>query len=100
MKTIWKFPFDVEDDIEIEMPEYAYILHVESQLQYETVVGNEVHRKEQPHIWALVNTDRPKVKRQFILVGTGGPMPESHGEHVGSFQIHDGKFVWHVFEKA
>ena len=100
MRTIWKFPFEVDDDIEIEMPAYSSILHVESQPQYEAVLGNEVHRKEQPCLWAIVNSDRPMIKRRFIIVGTGNPMPESHGGHVASFQMHGGKLVWHLFEKA
>ena len=71
----------------IELPEDATVLDV--QVQW-----------EQPQMWTLLNTDKPKVGRRFIIKGTGHEIDvESEGlDHCGTFQINGGTLVWHVFE--
>jgi hypothetical protein len=83
--TIWKFPFRVDDVLEIEMPGVASILHVECQ-------------HGTPCVWAVVNPAAPKVIRRLRLFGTGRPITERLGRHIGTFQ--QGPFVWHVFEEV
>ena len=100
MKTIWKFEFEVDDDIEIEMPEYAQVLHVDVQFQRDpnARVGEPaIH--EVPCIWARVDTERPMVKRRFLLAGTGHPLPDASLEHLGSFKMAQDRLVFHLFEK-
>jgi len=100
MKTIWKFPFEVDDSIEIEMPEYAQILYVD--VQNQKVNGRQPmssHTKEVPCIWARVNTERPMVKRKFRISGTGHPMPDMPLQHIGSFKMAQDRLVFHLFEK-
>lgn len=86
MNAIWKFPFEITDDFEIEMPMGAQILHVAMQ-------------REMPCIWAIVDPNAPKVTRKFHLSGTGHPLEESCTQynHVGTFQMHDGALVFHLF---
>lgn len=87
-KTVWKFPFDVTDDISIEMPAGAEVLHVEAQAG-------------QPCIWALVDPAAKKVERRFRLAGTGHPIairPRSQFDHVGSFFMAAGALVFHLFD--
>ena len=83
MLTIWKFPFDIDDEIVINMPAGAKMLLVECQ--------NKV-----PCLWAEVDSASELESYRFAIVGTGHPVPEDlHLEHIGSFQ--DSPFVWHLY---
>lgn len=94
MLTIWKFPFEINDDVEIEMPMGARILHVDMQ-------------NGSPCMWALVSSEAEKQKRRFLIFGTGHELPQAppfepndiRAYHVGSFQMADGQLVWHVFAR-
>jgi len=81
---IWKFPFDVEDDLSIAMPKNSEIVDVQVQ-------------GEQPCIWAICNSDESYEKRRFVIVGTGHPLGII-GKYIGTFQLLGGSFVGHLFE--
>jgi hypothetical protein len=102
--TIWKYRIEPGDKTGIDMPEGATLLDVQ------LVDG-------QPHLWAAVNPEAPKVRRHFRLIPTGipfedGPVfPRSYpwGQpshlfglvHVATFQItNEGNrpLVFHFFE--
>lgn len=86
MKAIWKFPVHTTDAFEIEMPQGATLLAVQTQ------VGD-------PQLWALVNPDAPRVTRAFRVVGTGHYHPdERFGDYVGTYQLLNGGLVFHVFD--
>jgi len=85
MKTIYKYTFDINDDIEIEMPAGAEIVHV------------GVDPQGQAAIWAKVNTKDPAVAQRFNIRGTGHDI-DGAGNHVASFN--QGAFVWHVFRNT
>lgn len=85
-RTIWKFPFDVDDRVGIDMPKGAKLLAV--QLQGDT-----------PCLWAEVDPGAKKESRLFAVFGTGNQMPREMGYsdvYVGTFQ--EGPFVWHLYE--
>jgi hypothetical protein len=82
MQTIYKYPFQVDDEVRIEMPENARVLHVGLQ-------------GAQPCLWAMVDPENRPVIHRFRVFGTGHPMPTAVGEHVATFQ--QGPFVWHMF---
>jgi hypothetical protein len=84
MRTIYKYPFNVSDVVELELPRGARVLHIDVQ-------GGL------PCLWALVDTDNPPERAAFRLFGTGQPLPDdvTHTGHVTTF-FH-GPFVWHVF---
>ncbi len=84
MRTIWKFPFEVDDILEIAMPKGAEVLHVDAQ-------------NDQPCIWAMVNSDEPMEDRRFLLFGTGLVVPHMKIMHLGSFQMRGGRLVFHLF---
>lgn len=90
MKTIWKFPFEVTDTVDVQMPLGAEILHIETQQQGSLDV---------PCMWALVDPNKPVVTRRFKLFGTGHPLPEDIDGmvHVGTFLLAQGNFVGHLF---
>jgi hypothetical protein len=82
---VYKYTFAVDYRISIQMPADAKILMIDVQFGV-------------PCMWALVDPAKPMVQREFLIVGTGHPVPPSGNRHVGSFQ--QPPFVWHVFEKA
>lgn len=83
---IFKYPFEVKDNFTIEMPEDADILTVQNQREVGTM-------------WVLCNPDTKKVKRQFMVVGTGHDFnPEKSFEYIGTYQEKAGALVWHLFE--
>jgi len=86
MHTVYKFPFDVTDDFTLELSFDAEFLYID--------VQNGI-----PCMWFLVNTERPKETRHFAIHGTGHPIRDIDKKtHIGSFMIHGGALVFHVFE--
>lgn len=82
---VWKFRIPIEDDFLIEMPSGSKPLHVGVQA-------------DQPFLWALTDPKQPASKFQFKLCGTGHPRDDLFGfEHIGTFMLHDGALVFHLF---
>jgi hypothetical protein len=90
VKTIHKYPLAVVDRQSISMPHDADVLAVH--LQYGA-----------PCLWALVDTQEPLEPRAFVIVGTGHDLSGNwacQGAYRGTFQLHDGAIVLHVFEES
>ncbi|QRQ99760.1 DUF7352 domain-containing protein [Dyadobacter sandarakinus] len=92
MRTIYKYPVEVTDQFIIEMPIDSEILS----LQIDQKTGL-------PVIWAMVETDNIQIEpRIFAVIGTGNPIPKLEGigdyDFIGTFQLHNGSFVGHLFE--
>ncbi len=90
MITIWKFDLIqhadeiVENPRRLIMPKGSRILCVHGQ-------------DNMPRLWAVVDTEAPKVKRLIQICGTGGPSVP--GEmYIGSIFLNDGAFVLHCFD--
>lgn len=83
--TVWKFPFEVQDEFSLSMPRFSRILTVQMQ-------------GDQPCIWAAVEPSESRDERRFRILGTGRPTPISTLEYVGTFQMFAGALVWHLFE--
>lgn len=90
MKTIYKYPLEITDRQEIEMPREARILAVQ--------VQNNV-----PCLWAVVDTELPLKERIFDTFGTGNPVDNyinyTHN-YIGTYQVRGGSLVFHVFERV
>lgn len=86
MPVIWKFPLDLQEKQIISMPKGAKLLDV--QMQFDV-----------PCLWALCDELATKEDREFLMIGTGVPIStiEPIGEYVGTFQIIQGNYVFHVF---
>lgn len=87
-KTIWKYPFEVNDEVKLTMPKGAEILTLMTQ-------------QGQPCIWALVNPDEEQVEKTFEIYGTGHPIddnPLGERKYIGSFQVFNQALIFHVFE--
>lgn len=86
MKTIFKYPLEISDIQEIELPKGAQILDIDVQHGL-------------PVMWALVDPTEEKEKRRFHTTGTGHPIHDPGAlKHVGSYQLDGGSFVGHLFE--
>ena len=83
MKTIWKFPFEISDDIEIQMPDIADFLRVAEQ-------------SGEPCMWCMVDPQSPNRSVYFKLRATGQPFDGTEGVFLGTFMTNN-IFVWHLF---
>lgn len=81
---VWKFPFDVIDIVYISMPSEAKVLHIDVQNDW-------------PTLWALCDPDEGLTVRTFYVRGTGHPMNDASGEHLGTFMMYEDALVFHVF---
>lgn len=89
MKTIHKYviPFEINTEHPVEMPVGARIVHMDAQ-------GGSSNL----HLWAMIETTSRTEWRKFMILKTGGEIPANAYAHVGTTLVHDGRFVWHVFE--
>jgi hypothetical protein len=88
MTAIWKFPIPFSDigSFEIVMPEGAQLLTVQLQ-------------NGKPMLWALVNEEAPRVRREFNIAGTWQKFhigPPYH--YVATWQ--EVPFVFHLLDKG
>lgn len=83
MMRVFKYQFDLDDEVEVKMPFSAKVLRVAEQ-----------HGR--PTMWALVDDEHTVHTFRFLIRGTGHPVPYGVG-HVGTFFA--GAFVWHVFRQ-
>ena len=84
MLTVYKYSLDTDM---VEMPAGAKVLTAQSQ-------------NDKAYMWALVDTTAPLVIRRFRIFGTGFDIehtPKDLG-YIGTFQVCNGTFIWHVFE--
>lgn len=85
MMTIYKYPLEVTDEQEVELPGTHKLLSVQEQ-------------NATPCLWALVDPDAAPVKRTLRIFGTGQPIEEyPMGDFLGTFQLYGGRLVFHVF---
>lgn len=85
MRTIWKFPFPITDEFELNIPLGAKMLHVEEQHGI-------------PCLWAECDPGKEARSMEFVLYGTGHPMEEYVGQvYVGTFLSMDGDLVFHLY---
>lgn len=91
MKTVWKFEIiefeKIDDYFELDLPENAKILTL--QMQSFTLC-----------IWILVDSNVLTEKRKFRIYGTGHRINETDKQlsYIGTFQLHGGTFIYHLFE--
>ena len=87
-KTIWKFELETTDNQTLKMPVGAEILTVQTQ-------------SDKPCLWALVDPNAEKEGRFIEIFGTGHPVGYDMGidrKYIGTYQLHGGSLVFHVFE--
>jgi len=83
-KTIYKYPLEITDVQQIEMPLTSNILT--AQMQNGVLC-----------LWAAVETSDRLEKRTIFIFGTGNPMLGGVTSRDYIATVQDGKFVWHIF---
>lgn len=68
----------------VEMPKVSQVLALQLQ--------NDI-----PTLWVQVDPETPAVTRTFQWVGTGQDVPLD-GKYVGTVQMKDGAYVFHLYE--
>ena len=86
MKTVHKYTLNIEDTVELRIPEQSTLLKIDVQ-------------RGLPQMWFLVDDALPKQTCRFLVRGTGHRC-DGVGKHLGTFMVHGGDFVFHVFEPA
>ncbi|TDH35699.1 hypothetical protein E2A64_10185 [Pseudohoeflea suaedae] len=84
--VIYKYPFKIDDWVDVRMPVGAEILS----LQVQDGV---------PTIWAKVAPHQQEATRRFVVLATGETFVDALiGYYIGTIQL-DG-FVWHIFDQG
>lgn len=74
-------------ELSVEMPVGATIIYVASQ-------------RDQICVWAQIDPSAVKETVEFAIFGTGHEIYDSENlEYLGSVQIHQGEFIFHVYKK-
>lgn len=85
MKRIFKYELEVKDNQTLEIASDD-ILSVQEQ-------------NEEVVVYALVDTERPSVKYEFSMNGTGNPInfDIENFKFLGTVKMYDGSLMYHVF---
>lgn len=86
MRTVYKYPLKIEDVQEIKLPKYFQFLDIQ--------VQNGI-----PCLYAMVDTKEEFITMQILLFGTGHEIPcyIVNYSYIGTFQLFEGKAVFHAF---
>jgi hypothetical protein len=85
-EVVWKYSLPKAAN-DVEMPSGAVVLTVAEQ-------HNEIC------LWAKVDPAAGRVTRTFQVVGTGHAELDGTETYLGSAQLNNGNFVFHVFERV
>jgi len=84
-KVIYKYELEISNDQEVHLPKGYEILTVQEQ-------------KGIACMWVLHDDTTTRDDMTVITIyGTGHKVPDNPGTYVGTFQIHNGQLVFHVF---
>lgn len=88
MITIYKFPFDVADELAFDLPGGGDAQILTIAMQGDT-----------PCLWARVDTDVAPRERRVSIRGTGHNA-NGLGRYISTFQMMSGALVFHAFESS
>ncbi len=86
MKTIYKYPIEIDDTIKISLPGDAQILSIQEQ-------------NGQTCLWALLDPQAKKRTRIIRTFGTGHPFDLSNYQFISTVQYPRENLVFHFFEE-
>jgi diguanylate cyclase (GGDEF)-like protein len=89
MRSIWRFPLELDERMTVRMPAGARILHA------------AVNAAGVPCLWAEVDTEAPLRDRRMTCVGTGGWLPDGRGPHIATFltDVDGDEYVFHLYDE-
>lgn len=83
---------------------YRYEVPVDDQIHVFDIWSNPVavgcRSAETVEFWAQAHDDGLALRRAFVVVGTGQPLPETMRRHWGTAVAPGGALVWHLIEVA
>lgn len=89
MKKIYKYSIFITDQFTLSLPKGYKILKIDIQ-------------NSMPSLWALVDSDKVVELEdcKFYVFGTGNKLPDDVDQliYIDSFQMSNGKLVWHLFQ--
>lgn len=85
MRTIWRFDFDVDDAVSLNVPKGARFLP-----------SVKARSASALSVWAEVESGNEPESRLLLVVGTGNPFDPTGHRYVGTALA--SPFVWHVYE--
>jgi hypothetical protein len=92
MRKIYKYQLETTDIQYLKIPRI-----IETDTFKEQVLKIDTQNGI-PCIWCLVDTEEEERNVSIRTVGTGNPMPLlSKDNYLGSYILHDGRLVFHVF---
>lgn len=92
MRSIYKYQLETTDIQTINVPKLT------GEESFKAQVLSVDTQSEIPCVWCLVDTEEKKQQVKIRIVGTGNPMPMlSKNDYLGTYNLHDGKMVFHVF---
>ena len=95
MQTIYKYPFEIKDEVKIKVKALEGISSFKDQFL------NIDIQNSTPCIWCLVDDTAPEWEVTLRIVGTGHPCPDvSKEEFLTSFTMCSGQLVFHAFCKG
>jgi hypothetical protein len=83
--VVYKYPMEIKDIVELELPAGAEILHVEAQ-------------NDKLCLWALVDPEKPTLYRRIRIAGTGHTIKENIIRYINTFTLYEKALWFHVFE--
>ncbi len=84
-RRILKYEIPMEtQEFTLELPVAGHILSVQAQ-------------RNIPQMWVYGKVDSPSETVRFLLLTTGEEVARSVDAFLGTFQLHEGRFVGHVF---
>lgn len=85
MKTIYKYPLQIQNAQTVLLPRHFTILDVQNQ--------NEIL-----YLWAIVDPEEKEYGKVTIYIrGTGYLLTGDEGKFLGTVQVLNGGLVWHLF---
>lgn len=93
-ETVWRFELPLRDRTVLHMPAGARPLSVGPHR------GSQLYGFPPLDLWALVDPTGEPEPREFLVVGTGNPIPRDARTYIGTTHSPDGTLIWHVFEAA
>lgn len=86
MKTIYKYPIEIQDRQVLTLPKGSEILTVKMQKDY-------------IFLWALVENTEETEDFEILIYGTGHPIEDVQIKYISTIQSQIGSLVFHIFRK-
>lgn len=88
--AVYKYPFLVADEVTLQLPKGARILHVAQQ----PLASGDLQ------LWAHVDKRAELVPRRLRIYGTGHDMPGDAGKFICTVLMNGGAVIRHIYDQG